>query len=66
MANNYQRDLIIPSPENLLELANTNIMENLRRRQSANLDLPSLYRRAFMVVYNTNELPVIFNTVEGT
>ena len=60
------RELIIPTPETLLRLANTNIVDNLRRKQNANIDLPSLYRRAYMVVYNTGELPVEYETVEGT
>ena len=55
--------LIIPTPESLLQVANTNIVDNLRRRRDANLDVPSLYRRAYMVAYNTGELPVQFDTV---
>jgi hypothetical protein len=54
----------MPTPRNFLRLANENIMANLRRRQDANLEFPSLYRMAYMVVYNTGEIPVEITPVE--
>ena len=61
-----ERELVVPTPETILRIANANIVENLRRRQDADIDLASLYRRAFMVVYNTGEFPVEYDTVEDT
>jgi hypothetical protein len=61
-----ERELVVPTPETVLRVANCNIMDNLRRRQDANVDLASLYRRAFMVVYNTGEFPVEYDKVEDT
>lgn len=61
-----ERDLVVPTPETILRIANSNIVENLRRRQDADINLASLYRRAFMVVYNTGEFPVEYDTVEDT
>jgi hypothetical protein len=52
------RQLTMPTPRTFLRLANDNIMNNLRRRRDANLALPSLYKLAYAVVYNTGEIPV--------
>jgi len=61
-----ERELIVPTPETLLRVANTNIIDNLRRRQDANINLPSLYQRAYAVAYNTGEFPVEHTVVEDT
>ena len=61
-----ERELVVPTPETILRVTNRNIMDNLRRRQDANINLASLYRRAFMVVYNTGEFPVEYDRVEDT
>lgn len=61
-----ERELVVPTPETILRIANSNIVENLRRRQDANINLASLYRRAFMVVYNTGEFPVEYTVIEET
>jgi hypothetical protein len=53
-----RQQMVIPTPRNLLRLANDNIMTNLRRRQDADIGFPSLYRLAFAVVYNTGEILV--------
>lgn len=52
------RRLIVPTAINMLNLVNENIVDNLRRFQDSGLVLPSLYRLAFMVYYNTGELPI--------
>lgn len=52
------RRFIVPTALNVLNLVNENIVNNLRRLQDSDLELPSLYRLAFMVYYNTGELPV--------
>ena len=56
------RRLIVPTALNVLNVVNDNIVNNLRRLQESDLGLPSLYRLAFMVYYNTGEIPVTFGT----
>jgi hypothetical protein len=58
MANPPIRQMVMPTPRNLLRLANDNITTNLRRKQDADIGFPSLYRLAYAVVYNTGEIPV--------
>lgn len=56
------RRFIVPTAINVLNVVNENIVNNLRRLQDSDLGLPSLYRLAFMVYYNTGELPVTLGT----
>jgi hypothetical protein len=51
-----KRVFIIPTPINVLSTANENIVSNLRRGRRSDLQLPSLYRLAFAVHYNTGEM----------
>jgi hypothetical protein len=51
-----KRELIMPTPVNVLNAVHRNIVNNLRRGRSSDLDLPSLYRLAFAVHYNTGEM----------
>jgi len=53
-----RRTLIMPTPTNIVNYVNENIVTNLRKRQNSDIQLPSLYRLAFMVHYNTGELYV--------
>jgi hypothetical protein len=53
-----KRALIMPTPANVLSLAHENIVNNLRRGRRSDLKLPSLYRLAFAVNYNTGEMLV--------
>lgn len=48
--------IVIPTAPNLCLIASQNIIDNLRQNQAANLTLPSLYKRAFMVVNQTDEI----------
>jgi hypothetical protein len=54
-----KRLFIMPTPINVLSEVHRNIVDNLRRARSADLELPSLYRLAFAVHYNTGEMMVI-------
>lgn len=60
-----RRKLIIPTALNVLNLVDENIIDNLRKRQDSDIQLPSLYRLAFMVHYNTGELPVTYGRSEN-
>ena len=48
--------LVVPTALNMLNVANENIVTNLRRRRSSNLQLPSLFRLAFQVVHVSGEV----------
>lgn len=48
--------LIVPTALNILNLANENIVDNLRRNQSSDIEFESLYRLAYRIHYNTGEL----------
>jgi len=61
-----KRTLIMPTAPNVLNLVHENIVSNLRRRQASDLELPSLYRLAYMVHYNTGELVVDRGQSEDT
>ena len=50
--------LVIPTPLNILNLANENIVDNLRRQQESDIEFESLYRLAHRIHYNTGELLV--------
>lgn len=51
-----KRVLIMPTPINVLSQVHKNIVDNLRHGRAADLELPSLYRLAFTVHYNTGEM----------
>lgn len=51
--------IIIPTATNFALMAVENIIANLRAQQSANLVLPSLYKRAYLVAYETDEVAVV-------
>ena len=59
-----KRILIMPTPINVLSQVHKNIVDNLRRGRAADLELPSLYRLAFAVVYNTGEMILTINDSE--
>ena len=48
--------LVMPTPLNILSEIHKNIVGNLRRGRSGDLALPSLYRLAYAIHYNTGEM----------
>ena len=54
-----QIDIIVLTPINLVLMVNDNIMRNLRMRKDSDLVLPSLYKRAHLVVNETDEVAVV-------
>ena len=58
MAKMDRRELMVPTAVNIINLVSQNITDNLRRRQDSDITLPSLYRLAFTMHYNTGELLV--------
>jgi len=51
--------VIIPTAPNICLLATENIFANLRVRQASSFDLPSLYKRAYLVAYETDEIATV-------
>ena len=51
-----KRVFIMPTPLNILSVVHENVVDNLRRGRRSDLQLPSLYRLAFAVHYNTGEM----------
>jgi hypothetical protein len=54
-----QVQIVIPTATNTCLMASENISANLRVRQASNLTLPSLYKRAYFIAYETDEIAVV-------
>ncbi len=54
-----QVQIVIPTAPNVCLMASENISVNLRARQAADLTLPSLYKRAYFIAYETDEIAVV-------
>lgn len=50
--------IVVPTAINVCLMAAENIVDNVRGRNAASLTLPSLYKRAFLVAYETDEIAV--------
>jgi len=51
--------VMVPTAINTCLAAAENITENLRVRQPASLTLPSLYKRAYLIAYETDEIALV-------
>lgn len=51
--------VVIPTAINTCLIAAENITDNLRAQRSSDLELPSLYKRAFLVAYETDEIALV-------
>ena len=51
--------IIVPTAPNICLMAAENITANLRVKQTSNLTLLSMYKRAFLIAYETDEIAVI-------
>lgn len=51
--------IVIPTAINTCLMVSENVSDNLRARQSSNLTLPSMYKRAFLVAYETDEIALV-------
>ncbi len=49
----------VPTAINTCLIAAENITDNLRAQQASDLELPSLYKRAFLVAYETDEIALV-------
>lgn len=60
-----QVDVVIPTAINIVLMVNENLIDNLRKAQASDLVLPSLYKRAYLVVNETDEIAVVRQGVKG-
>ncbi len=51
--------IVVPTAINIVLRAAENIVDNVKTRNAASLALPSLYKRAFLIAYETDEIAVI-------
>jgi hypothetical protein len=51
--------VVVPTAINTCLIAAENITDNLRAQQASDLELPSLYKRAFLVAYETDEIALV-------
>jgi len=56
---NAQVQVVIPTAINMVLMVNENLVSNLRKAQASNIVLPSIYKRAFLVVGETDEMAVV-------
>ena len=51
--------IVVPTAINTCLLVTENIIDNMRVLQSASFTLPSAYKRAFLIAYETDEIAVV-------
>ena len=51
--------ITIPTAINMVLLVAENIMTNMRVREASSLALPSLYKRAYLIAHETDELATV-------
>jgi len=49
----------IPTATNVCLMASENISDNMRAQQTADLALPSMYKRAYLIAYETDEIALV-------
>ncbi len=57
-------EILIPTAINTVLMVSENIVTNLRRGKPADLVLPSLYKRAYLIVNETDEVAVVRRDAE--
>jgi hypothetical protein len=50
--------IVVPTAINIVLMAAENIVDNVKRRNAASLALPSLYKCAYLIAYETDEIAV--------
>lgn len=51
--------VVVPTAVNVCLMASENISDNLRAQQLADLALPSMYKRAYLIAYETDEIALV-------
>lgn len=52
-------DIMVPTAVNTVLMVNDNIITNLRKGKASDIALPSLYKRAFLIVNETDEVAIV-------
>jgi hypothetical protein len=50
--------IVVPTAVNVVLMTSENIVDNLKTRNAASLELPSLYKRAYLIAHETDEIAV--------
>lgn len=56
MAKEVKITAVIPTAINTLAVVHQNVVTNLKRAEVSDVELPSMYKRAFMITYETGEI----------
>lgn len=51
--------IVIPTAINTCLMASENLSDNLRAQQPSDLNLPSMYKRAYLIAYETDEIALV-------
>jgi len=62
VASDAKITLVIPTAINMVLAANENIIDNLRKQQPAEITEMSVYKRAYLVTNETDEMVVMRRT----
>ena len=57
--NDAQIDVLIPSAINFVLMVNENVVRNMRLQQDPDLAVPSLFKRARLIVNETDEIALV-------
>lgn len=58
-------DIIVPTATNIVLMVSENVSQNLLKQQDASVALPSLYKRAYLIVNETDEIAILRQKVGG-
>lgn len=59
VADDTKTEVIIPTSINVCLMVAENISLNLLQKEDAEINLPSLYKRAYLIVNETDEIAVL-------
>lgn len=65
MIKDQRIDIVIPTAINAILLVHENIIDNLRKGRSSDLQQLSLYKQAYLVVNETDEITVMRQRITG-
>lgn len=65
VADDTKTEVIVPTAVNVVLMVSENISTNLLKKQDAEIALPSLYKRAYLIVNETDEVAIMRQGEEG-
>jgi hypothetical protein len=66
MISDPRIDIIIPTAINTVLMVSENITDNLRKQQISDIQVLSLYKQAYLVVNQTDEIAIVRTQSAGT